>query len=225
MRGKLPEGYFFQLTLCLNAWSQDTWIYERFFKGRLEDDYEKLDDPNTKYMDYYDPNFRLFGRGLYLHKSTYKCNEFRDPDYDLSAAEMKRIAPEIYKVHFLGMWGNATESVYPEFNDRLVRPIQDFTEMRFASFAIGVDTGYSDGAGHKITVKKGEKASEKVKAATGCPAEIAWDSTKPDGTPRKLCDTTLIRSLGWKPKIDLDTGLAMTVEDYRAALAAGTIRL
>jgi GDP-L-fucose synthase len=64
-----------------------------------------------------------------------------------------------------------------------------------------------------------------VKAATGCPAEIAWDSTKPDGTPRKLCDTTLIRSLGWKPKIDLDTGLAMTVENYRAALAAGTIRL
>ena len=78
------------------------------------------------------------------------------------------------------------------------------------------------GSGEEVSIRT---LAEKVKAATGCPAEIAWDSTKPDGTPRKLCDTTLIRSLGWKPKIDLDTGLAMTVENYRAALAAGTIRL
>lgn len=166
MRGKLPPGYFFQLTMCMNAWSQDTWIYDRFFKGRLEDDYEKLDDPKTKYMDYYDPNFRLYGSGLYLHKSTYKCNEFRDPDYDLSAMEMKKNAPEIYKVEFLGMWGNATESVYPEFNDRLVKPIQELLDEEYHSFAIGIDTGYSDGQGKRITVKKNEKASEKVKAAT-----------------------------------------------------------
>jgi GDP-L-fucose synthase len=78
------------------------------------------------------------------------------------------------------------------------------------------------GSGEEVSIRT---LAEKVKAATGCPAEIAWDATKPDGTPRKLCDTTLIRSLGWKPKIDLDTGLAMTVENYRAALAAGTIRL
>jgi len=173
MRGRLPEGYFFQNTLCLNAWSQDTWIYDTFFKGRLEDDYNKLDDPKTKYMDFYDPDFRLYGRGLYLHKSTYKCNEFRDPDYDNSAAEMKRKAPEIYKVEFLGMWGNATESVYPEFNGSLVRPIQSFVgktngvpNKRFYSFAIGVDVGLSNGMGKRLTVKKNEKPSEKVGAAT-----------------------------------------------------------
>ena len=78
------------------------------------------------------------------------------------------------------------------------------------------------GSGEEVTIRT---LAEKVKAATGCPAAIDWDSSKPDGTPRKLCDTTLIRSLGWKPEIDLDRGLAMTVADYRAALAAGTIRL
>mgnify|MGYP002405290104 CR=1 FL=1 len=67
--------------------------------------------------------------------------------------------------------------------------------------------------------------AEAVKAATGSCAEIRWDATKPDGTPRKLCDTALIRSLGWKPQIDLRQGLEMTVRSYREELAAGTVRL
>ena len=49
--------------------------------------------------------------------------------------------------------------------------------------------------------------AEAVKKATGSSAEIEWDSTKPDGTPRKLCDTSLIRSLGWSPKVGLTQGI------------------
>ena len=78
------------------------------------------------------------------------------------------------------------------------------------------------GSGREVTIRE---LAEKVRAATGCTAEIAWDATKPDGTPRKLCDTSLIRSLGWTPRIDLEEGLARTVADYRAAVANGTIRL
>lgn len=78
------------------------------------------------------------------------------------------------------------------------------------------------GSGREISIRE---LAEKVRAATGCTAAIAWDATKPDGTPRKLCDTSLIRSLGWKPRIDLEEGLARTVADYRAAVANGTIRL
>ena len=77
------------------------------------------------------------------------------------------------------------------------------------------------GSGSEITIRE---LAEKVKAATGCPAEIAWDATKPDGTPRKLCDTSLIRSLGWSPKISLDEGLARTVAEYRESVANGTVR-
>ena len=40
-----------------------------------------------------------------------------------------------------------------------------------------------------------------------------------------LCDTSLIRSLGWAPKIDLATGIRRTVDEYRAELASGRIRL
>ena len=78
------------------------------------------------------------------------------------------------------------------------------------------------GSGVEVTIRE---LAEKVKAATGCPAEISWDSSKPDGTPRKLCDTSLIRSLGWKPLISLDEGLKRTVAEYRASVADGTVRL
>ena len=64
-----------------------------------------------------------------------------------------------------------------------------------------------------------------MRAATGCLATIDWDATKPDGTPRKLCDTSRIRALGWAPRISLDEGLRRTVACYRAECAAGTVRL
>ncbi len=78
------------------------------------------------------------------------------------------------------------------------------------------------GSGEEVTIRD---LAEAVKSATGSTATITWDSSKPDGTPRKLCDTSLIRSLGWKPQIDLKTGLALTVAAYRSELASGTIRL
>ena len=78
------------------------------------------------------------------------------------------------------------------------------------------------GSGEEVTIRE---LAEAVKVATGSMAKIEWDATKPDGTPRKLCDTSLIRSLGWKPEIDLKKGLELTVASYRAELAAGTIRL
>ena len=78
------------------------------------------------------------------------------------------------------------------------------------------------GSGEEVTIRE---LAEAVKAATGSRAVIRWDATKPDGTPRKLCDTALIRSLGWKPQIGLRQGLEMTVRSYREELAAGTVRL
>ena len=78
------------------------------------------------------------------------------------------------------------------------------------------------GSGEEVTIRE---LAEAVKAATGSQAEIRWDATKPDGTPRKLCDTALIRSLGWQPQIDLRKGLALTVASYREELAGGRIRL
>jgi phage terminase large subunit len=176
VRGKLPPGYFHQITLCFNAWDGETWLYHEFFKGRLEDNYDVLDHPDTTYMDYFDPNFvGPYGKGLYLHKSTYKINEFRDKEnYDLAASEMKKKAPEIYKVEFLGMFGATTGIIYDCWNPELAVPIQKiigtddhgFPKMDFADFSIGIDTGLSNGEGKVKSVKKTEDQNVKIKAAT-----------------------------------------------------------
>ena len=78
------------------------------------------------------------------------------------------------------------------------------------------------GSGREVTIRQ---LAEMIQEMTCCKSIITWDRTKPDGTPRKLCDTSLIRSLGWSPKIDLATGLRRTVDEYRVALATGNIRL
>ena len=62
IRGKLPDGLFHQITFCLNPWNKNHWIYEHFFKGRLEDDLEYLDTHD--YQDWMDENLILdYGKG------------------------------------------------------------------------------------------------------------------------------------------------------------------
>lgn len=53
-----------------------------------------------------------------------------------------------------------------------------------------------------------------VATEIGFDGQVEWDATKPDGTPRKLLDSTRIRQLGWVPQIDLATGIANTYDWY-----------
>ncbi|OBJ20357.1 GDP-L-fucose synthase [Mycobacterium sp. 1245801.1] len=62
--------------------------------------------------------------------------------------------------------------------------------------------------------------AEMVAAAVGYPGETNWDSTKPDGTPRKLLDVSTLRGAGWQPRISLRDGIDATVGWYRANAAA-----
>lgn len=53
-----------------------------------------------------------------------------------------------------------------------------------------------------------------ISDTVGYVGNIVFDSTKPDGTPKKLMDSSLIRSLGWAPKVTLREGLAITYRHY-----------
>ena len=53
-----------------------------------------------------------------------------------------------------------------------------------------------------------------VRRTVGCDAEITYDRSKPDGTPRKLLDVTLMRSLGWEPRVALAEGLGLAYRDF-----------
>lgn len=56
--------------------------------------------------------------------------------------------------------------------------------------------------------------NEKVAELTGFDGEVKWDRGKPDGMPRKLLDDSRLKAMGWKPKIDFDSGLKQAYEDY-----------
>ncbi len=60
-----------------------------------------------------------------------------------------------------------------------------------------------------------ELASQVAKAV-GFGGEIVWDPTRPDGTPRKLMDSSRLLGMGWKPEIDLPTGLRLAYEDFQS---------
>lgn len=61
-----------------------------------------------------------------------------------------------------------------------------------------------------------------VAAAVGYQGEIAWDASKPDGTPRKILDVSALARLGWQARIPLAEGLARTVADYQQSRREGS---
>jgi GDP-L-fucose synthase len=77
------------------------------------------------------------------------------------------------------------------------------------------------GTGEDLAI---EELAKKVAEAAGFKGEIEWDSTKPDGTARKVLDVSRIKALGWKPTITLEEGIASTIAWYKEASALGEVR-
>ncbi|KAM7472885.1 hypothetical protein LguiA_011068 [Lonicera macranthoides] len=67
------------------------------------------------------------------------------------------------------------------------------------------------GSGKEVTIKE---LAELVKEVVGFEGELKWDSSKPDGTPRKLMDSSKLANLGWVPKVSLREGLVNTYQWY-----------
>lgn len=68
------------------------------------------------------------------------------------------------------------------------------------------------GYGEDVTIKE---LTEMIKSTSGYNGEILWDSSKPDGTPKRLLDCSKLFNLGWRPKISLDEGLKNTYEWFK----------
>ena len=67
------------------------------------------------------------------------------------------------------------------------------------------------GSGIDLSIRE---LSEIVRKTVGYKGEIFWDSSKPDGTPRKLMDSSRLHNLGWKPLISLENGVKRVVANY-----------
>ena len=77
------------------------------------------------------------------------------------------------------------------------------------------------GSGEDLTIRE---LTERVASAVGYRGRIVWDASRPDGTPRKLLDVSLLARLGWRATITLEQGLPDTVAAYRRERATGAWR-
>ena len=113
------------------------------------------------------------------------------------------------------LWGSGT-------------PLREFLHVDDLAQAVVIASEKYDSSLH-LNVGSGEDLSikdlaEKVAAAAGFAGKIEWDSSKPDGTPRKVLDVSRVKALGWKPTITLDEGIASTIAWYKEANARGEVR-
>jgi GDP-L-fucose synthase len=73
------------------------------------------------------------------------------------------------------------------------------------------------GWGYDISIRE---LAETISSIVGFKGELLWDTTKPDGTPQKLLDTTRINTLGWQPAISLEAGIASTYDWFTSQLSS-----
>jgi GDP-L-fucose synthase len=94
----------------------------------------------------------------------------------------------------------------------------NLSEERFADLVGSVESPplVNVGWGKDITVRE---VAELVAEVVGLDHPLTFDSTKPDGTPRKLMNTSRLTSLGWQPRIGLREGLIQTYQDFCSHIA------
>lgn len=107
-------------------------------------------------------------------------------------------------------------------------PIREFLHVDDLAQAVLLTSDHYDSSLH-LNIGSGEELSIRnlahlIGSITGFQGKILWDPSKPDGTPRKVLDVSRIKSLGWKPSINLTEGITSTVAWYKTARATGEVR-
>lgn len=101
------------------------------------------------------------------------------------------------------LWGSGTPMREFLFVDDMAEAVVFALENKLLDYL------YNVGTGEDLTIKE---LAETIQKITGHQGEIIWDSTKPDGTPRKLMDIRKMHELGWKHKVKLEEGIKKTYD-------------
>lgn len=144
----------------------------------------------------------LMPTNLYGPNDNYNLNS----SHVLPALIRKFHEAKINKQPVVTLWGSG--NVFREFLH-----VDDLAEAIFY-FIINKSAHslYNVGYGVDISIKD---LAEKISGIIGYNAEIVWDNSKPDGTPKKLIDSEKMKKLGWSPKINLDEGINLTYGDFK----------
>ncbi|QNR24751.1 GDP-L-fucose synthase family protein [Croceimicrobium hydrocarbonivorans] len=106
----------------------------------------------------------------------------------------------------VGLWGSGS-------------PMREFLHVDDLAKAVGFAVRnrlehnlYNVGSGSDLSIKE---LAENIQKVVGHQGEIQWDTTKPDGTPRKWMDSSLLRAMGWAPEIGLEEGIRDTYQWFQ----------
>ncbi len=147
----------------------------------------------------------------------YGINDHYDPktSHVLPALIRKFHEAKVANAASVTCWGTGDPFREFLFADDLAKAciflMQHYSEEQF------INVGY----GSDMTIRE---LAETVGRVVDYKGQIVWDTSKPDGTPRKLLDSSRIFALGWKPEVDLETGIRLAYEDFLkrdVAAAAG----
>lgn len=117
IRGQLPDGYYKQITITFNPWSEKHWLKKRFFD---------TNDPNILALT-----------------TTYECNEWLGPDDKALFEQMKINNPRRYNIEGLGNWGIAEGLVYENFIEQEF-DYMDISKRAGTKTVFGLDFGYTN---------------------------------------------------------------------------------
>jgi GDP-L-fucose synthase len=108
--------------------------------------------------------------------------------------------------HPVTCWGTGSPRREFLYSDDLARAclflMDQYREEQFINIGFGSDVSIKD-------------LAATIGQIIGFEGEIIWDTSKPDGTPRKLLDSSKLFKLGWKPSIDLETGIRLAYADFQ----------
>ncbi|SEF54935.1 GDP-L-fucose synthase [Sphingobacterium lactis] len=106
---------------------------------------------------------------------------------------------------FVSIWGSGTplrEFMFADdLADAVVFLMEKYSDLQFVNIGVGEDISIKD-------------LALLIKDVVGYEGELEFDSSKPDGTPRKLMDVSKLHGLGWKAKTDLREGIQAAYRDY-----------
>ncbi|SEI39998.1 GDP-L-fucose synthase [Dyadobacter koreensis] len=154
------------------------------------------------YHDQYGSNFiSVMPTNLYGYGDNYDLNK----SHVLPALIRKFHEAKEENKPFVQAWGTGSPMREFLFADDLAEACLFLMETYNGRELVNIGTG------EDLSIKE---LTELVGKTTGFEGEIKWDTTKPDGTPRKLMDVSKLHGLGWKHTVELPEGIALAYQDF-----------
>ena len=116
------------------------------------------------------------------------------------------------------IWGTGTprrEFLYVDDMARACVHLMNLDKASYGQYAKPMCSHINVGSGGDLTIKE---LAEMTRDVVGYDGKIEFDATKPDGSPRKLMNSTRLNSLGWQPEVGLKDGLSMVYNSFVASL-------